>query len=141
MNGSGSNAFEEREPLGATQLRLQLLHKQLCVRVLEQREFRACYDLADDETKAGKSDMQDSIWARQRRWMTRKTVAAVGGGWSRVARQSYFGMRLVDLKAKIWATRGVTLSTSAFLACHQCYCAGSSLAQGFNLRVLVSDIF
>ena len=26
------------------------------------------------------------------------------------------------------ATRGVTVSTSAFLACHQCYCAGSSLA-------------
>ena len=25
------------------------------------------------------------------------------------------------------ATRGVTVSTSAFLACHQCYCAGSSL--------------
>ena len=31
-------------------------------------------------------------------------------------------------------TRGVTVSTSAFLACHQCYCAGSSLAWGLNLR-------
>ena len=27
----------------------------------------------------------------------------------------------------IEATRGVTVSTSAFLACHHCYCAGSSL--------------
>ena len=26
------------------------------------------------------------------------------------------------------ATHGVTVSTSAFLACHQCCCAGSSLA-------------
>ena len=26
------------------------------------------------------------------------------------------------------ATRGATVSMSAFLACHQCYCAGSSLA-------------
>ena len=32
------------------------------------------------------------------------------------------------------ATRGVTVSVSAFLACHQCYCAGSSLAWGLNLR-------
>ena len=30
------------------------------------------------------------------------------------------------------ATHGVTVSTSAFLACHQCYCAGSSLAWGLN---------
>ena len=30
--------------------------------------------------------------------------------------------------------RGVTVSTSAFLACQQCYCAGSSLAWGLNLR-------
>ena len=30
-------------------------------------------------------------------------------------------------------TRGVMVSTSAFLACHQCYCAGSSLAWGLNL--------
>ena len=39
------------------------------------------------------------------------------------------------------ATRGVTVSTSAFLACHQCYCAGSSLAWGLNLRALVCGIF
>ena len=31
------------------------------------------------------------------------------------------------------ATRGATVSMSAFLACHQCYCAGSSLAWGLNL--------
>ena len=30
------------------------------------------------------------------------------------------------------ATRGVTVSTSAFLACHQCYCAGSSLVSGLE---------
>ena len=39
------------------------------------------------------------------------------------------------------ATRGVTVSTSAFLACHQCYCAGSSLAWGLNLRSVVCGIF
>ena len=31
------------------------------------------------------------------------------------------------------ATRGVTVSTSAFLACHQCYCAGSRIAWSLNL--------
>ena len=35
------------------------------------------------------------------------------------------------------ATRGVMVSTSAFLACHQCYCTGSSLAWGLNPRALV----
>ena len=39
------------------------------------------------------------------------------------------------------ATRGVTVSMSAFLACHQCYCAGSSLAWGLNVRALVCGIF
>ena len=32
-------------------------------------------------------------------------------------------------------------STSAFPACHQCYCAGLSLAWSLNLRVLVCGIF
>ena len=44
-----------------------------------------------------------------------------------------FGVRL--------ETRGVMVSMSAFLACHQCYCAGSSLAWGLNLRALVCGIF
>ena len=39
------------------------------------------------------------------------------------------------------ATRGVTVSTSAFLACHQCYCAGLSLAWGLTLRAVVCGIF
>ena len=39
------------------------------------------------------------------------------------------------------ATIGVTVSTSAFLVCHQCYCAGSSLAWGLNFRALVYGIF
>ena len=39
------------------------------------------------------------------------------------------------------ATRGVTVGTSAFLACHQYYCASSSLAWGLNLRALVCGIF
>ena len=34
------------------------------------------------------------------------------------------------------ATRGVTVSMSAFLACHQCYCAGSSLGWGLNLNYM-----
>ena len=38
-------------------------------------------------------------------------------------------------------TCGVTVSMSAFLACHQCYCAGSSLAWGLNLRAVVCGIF
>ena len=39
------------------------------------------------------------------------------------------------------ATRGVTVSMSAFLACHQCYCAGSSLVWGLNLQAVVCGIF
>ena len=39
------------------------------------------------------------------------------------------------------ATRGVTVSMSAFLACHQCYCVGSSLTLGLNLRAVVCGIF
>ena len=38
-------------------------------------------------------------------------------------------------------TRGVTVSMSIFLACRQCYCAGSSLALGLNLRAVVCGIF
>ena len=38
------------------------------------------------------------------------------------------------------ATRGVTVSMSAFLACHQCYCTGSSLAWGLNLRTVVGYV-
>ena len=41
----------------------------------------------------------------------------------------------------VGATRGVKVSVSAFLACHQCYCAGSSLAWGLNLRAVVCGIF
>ena len=36
---------------------------------------------------------------------------------------------------------GVTVSISAFLACHQCYCTGSSLAWGLNLCTLMCGIF
>ena len=39
------------------------------------------------------------------------------------------------------ATCGVTVCMSAFLPCHQCYCAGSSLAWGLNLRAVVCGIF
>ena len=39
------------------------------------------------------------------------------------------------------AMHGVTVSTSAFLACHKCCCVGSSLAWGLNLRALVCGIF
>ena len=39
------------------------------------------------------------------------------------------------------ATRGVTVSMSAFLACHQCYCAGSSLTWGLNFQAVVCGIF
>ena len=48
----------------------------------------------------------------------------------------------VDTELSLYAlTRGVTVSMSAFLACHQCYCAGSSLAWGLNLRAIVCGIF
>ena len=46
-----------------------------------------------------------------------------------------------DLFAELRETRGVTVSMSAFLACHQCCCAGSSLAWGLNLRAVVCGIF
>ena len=45
------------------------------------------------------------------------------------------------LLCKFGATRGVTVSTSSFLACHQYDCAGSSLAWGLNLWALVHGIF
>ena len=48
---------------------------------------------------------------------------------------------LCPLFVVIGATRGVTVSMSAFLACHQCYCADSSLAWGLNLRAVVCGIF
>ena len=39
------------------------------------------------------------------------------------------------------ATRGVMVSMSTFLPCHQCYCAGLSLAWGLNLQAVVCGIF
>ena len=44
-------------------------------------------------------------------------------------------------EVKDGATGGVTVSMSAFLACHQRYCAGSSLAWGLYLRAVVCGIF
>ena len=41
----------------------------------------------------------------------------------------------------VLATHGVTVNTSAFLACYQCYCAGSSLTLGLNLRTVVCGVF
>ena len=38
-------------------------------------------------------------------------------------------------------THCVTVSMSAFLACHPCCCAGLSLAWGLNFRALVCGIF
>ena len=51
------------------------------------------------------------------------------------------GLKHVGNDVDLWATRGVTVSMSAFLACHQSYCAGSSLAWGLNLRAVVCGIF
>ena len=36
---------------------------------------------------------------------------------------------------------GVMVSMSAFLACHECHCAGLSLGWGLNLRASVCGIF
>ena len=41
---------------------------------------------------------------------------------------------------KIWYDADVAVSMSAFLTCHQCYCLGSSLTWGLNLRALVCGI-
>ena len=43
----------------------------------------------------------------------------------------------------LWSgtTRGVTVNTSVFIACHQCCCAGLSLAWGSNLRADVHVTF
>ena len=61
-------------------------------------------------------------------------VDVLPGHWGRLSKRG-------DLWIQCWAMRGVTVSTSAFLACHQCYCAGSSLAWGMNLQPLVCGIF
>ena len=38
------------------------------------------------------------------------------------------------------ATRGIIISTSVFLACHQCLSAGSSLGWDLNFQALVCGI-
>ena len=60
------------------------------------------------------------------------------GNWLECLRN---GLKHVGNDVDLWATRGVTVSMSAFLACHQSYCAGSSLAWGLNLRAVVCGIF
>ena len=49
--------------------------------------------------------------------------------------------RLSSGLVKHRATRGVMVSTSAFLACHQCWSAGSSFAWDLNFRALECGIF
>ena len=61
-----------------------------------------------------------------------------GDSWE-TGRSAYGPFRA--LRCHLSATHGVTVSMSAFLACHQCYCTGSSLAWGLNLRVVVCGIF
>ena len=53
----------------------------------------------------------------------------------------WFSLCVMMFGMNCGAMRGVTVSMSAFLACHQCYCAGSSLAWGMNLRAVVCGIF
>ena len=71
----------------------------------------------------------------------------VGGGGGRTDSGDREGKKHLRLVAVVFwpgihgATRGVTVSMSAFLACHQCYCAGSSLTWGLNLRAVVCGIF
>ena len=50
---------------------------------------------------------------------------------------SYIGIKHNHMISKC----GVTVSTSAFIVYHQCYCAGLSLTWGFNLWALVCGIF
>ena len=54
---------------------------------------------------------------------------------------SLFSLNSRRRRTEQYATRGVMVSTSAFLACHQCKSAGSSLAWGLNFRTLVYGIF
>ena len=70
----------------------------------------------------------------------------VGRGWlaeviDRYGRACLFTGHSHTIYYTSYAPCGVTVSTSAFLACHQCYCAGSSLAWDLNLRALVCGIF
>ena len=60
------------------------------------------------------------------------------GNWLKCLRN---GLKHVANDVDLWATRGVIVSMSAFLACHQSYCAGSSLAWSLNLRAVVCGIF
>ena len=70
----------------------------------------------------------------------RSTAAAMGKKTKQKQQQqnnnnkSYFTAWFPTTDVVAGATRGVTVSMSAFLTCHQCYCAGSSLAWGLNLR-------
>ena len=57
------------------------------------------------------------------------------------SKRRYFTRYALSRLCTNGATRGVTVSTSALLACHQCFCAGSSLAWGLNLRALVRRHF
>ena len=78
------------------------------------------------------------------------TVIILPGNTPSYSHNSY--VRLANLEGRrlgviplsphqLGATRGVTVCMSAFLACHQCYCAGSSLAWGLNLRAVACGIF
>ena len=71
-------------------------------------------------------------------WCKSSSYASIGGLTGLSAAMSVSGLFFVS---GFGATRGVTVSMSAFLACHQCYCVGSSLAWGLNLRAVVCGIF
>ena len=68
----------------------------------------------------------------------RRRVSSLCIGFQRDAHLFLF-FYLFVLKFRM--TCSATVSISAFLACHQCYCAGSNLARGLNLRAVVCGIF
>ena len=52
---------------------------------------------------------------------------------TRVEIEIYIGFSYLLKRDRFGAMRTLTVSTSVFLACHQCYCAGLSFAWGLNL--------
>ena len=71
------------------------------------------------------------------------TIRTLTSRWEKVIKSH---LEVCCVKSIHWiesngAMRGETVSTSAFLAWHQCYCVGSSLARGLNLQALVCGIF
>ena len=105
----------------------------------QNKSLRDCQNY-DSNNKNSKTKRQNMITVTQTKsW--RLTVNNDSIHTAKVSRNVKDMTTVSSPKYRKMSTRGVTGSMSAFLACHQCYCAGSSLAWGLNLRAVVYGIF